>query len=160
MTGAGSSSPSQAHTPRGRAKPICEVLLGAMSTNSSPLRAPPLRATITRSRSIIELWIAMSAAAGVIAMVQLLLISLSQNAAAAAVDLQATEVFRSRVETAGLYCCPPDGAGKRVSFCNSTAAGCSGYYDFGSPQLLLSGNSTLLSFNQGERVAHQDDNNW
>lgn len=31
---------------------------------------------------------------------------------------------------------------------------------FGSPQLLLSKNATLLSFNQGERVAHQDDNNW
>jgi hypothetical protein len=37
---------------------------------------------------------------------------------------------------------------------------CSGYYDFGSPQLLLSKNGTLLSFNQGERVAHRDDNNW
>lgn len=37
---------------------------------------------------------------------------------------------------------------------------CSGYYDFGSPQLLLSKNGTLLSFNQGERKLHQDDNNW
>ena len=40
------------------------------------------------------------------------------------------------------------------------AARCSGYYDFGSPQLVLSKNGTLLSFNQGERKAHQDDNNW
>ena len=30
----------------------------------------------------------------------------------------------------------------------------------GSPQLLLSRNGTLLSFNQGERKAHMDDNNW
>eukprot|EP01052_Picozoa_sp_SAG31_P029926 SAG31_NODE_3022_length_4780_cov_10.130955_4_plen_366_part_00 len=40
------------------------------------------------------------------------------------------------------------------------AARCSGYYDYGSPQLLLSKNGTLLAFNQGERKAHQDDNNW
>ena len=37
---------------------------------------------------------------------------------------------------------------------------CSGYYDFGSPQLLLTLNGTLLSFNQGERRLHEDDNNW
>ena len=37
---------------------------------------------------------------------------------------------------------------------------CSGYYEFGSPQLLLTANGTLLSFNQGERRMHQDDNNW
>jgi hypothetical protein len=73
--------------------------------------------------------------------------------------LQATEVYRTRVHTAGHFCCP----GGRA-YCNATASmqkqRCSGFYDFGSPQLLLSQNGTLLSFNQGERVSHQDDNNW
>ena len=73
--------------------------------------------------------------------------------------LQATEAYRSRVHTAGHYCCPNGAA-----YCNASAAmrqdRCSGYYDFGSPQLLLTLNGTLLSFNQGERRLHQDDNNW
>lgn len=73
--------------------------------------------------------------------------------------LDATEMYRTRVHTAGRYCCPGSAA-----YCNATSAmrraRCSGYYDFGSPQLLLSKNGTLLSFNQGERVAHMDDNNW
>ena len=73
--------------------------------------------------------------------------------------LQATELYRSRVHTAGHYCCPGGAA-----FCNSTAmereTACDGYYDHGSPQLLLTLNGTLLSFNQAERVKHMDDNNW
>jgi hypothetical protein len=73
--------------------------------------------------------------------------------------LAAVEEYRTRVHTAGHYCCPSG-----QPFCNATGAmqhqRCSGYYDFGSPQLLLSKNGTLLSFNQGERKAHQDDNNW
>ena len=73
--------------------------------------------------------------------------------------LTAIEMYRSRVHTAGHYCCP-----NGQSYCNATssmrAARCSGYYDYGSPQLVLSKNGTLLSFNQGERKAHQDDNNW
>jgi hypothetical protein len=78
---------------------------------------------------------------------------------APAAPLAAVEEYRTRVHTAGHYCCPGG-----QSFCNATdalkAQRCSGYYDFGSPQLLLSKNGTLLSFNQGERKAHQDDNNW
>jgi hypothetical protein len=73
--------------------------------------------------------------------------------------LAATEMYRSRVHTAGHYCCPGGAA-----YCNASSAmrqdRCSGYYDFGSPQLILSKNGTLLSFNQGERTAHADDNNW
>eukprot|EP00937_MAST-01D_sp_MAST-1D-sp2_P006576 g6576.t1 len=69
------------------------------------------------------------------------------------------EVYRSRVHTAGHYCCPGGAA-----YCNATdemrAARCDGYYDHGSPQLLLTLNGTLLSFNQAERVKHLDDNNW
>ena len=84
-----------------------------------------------------------------------MLIFLAANAAA----LQAIEVYRSRVHTAGHYCCPGG-----ATFCNATAdmreRRCSGYYDFGSPQLLLGHNGTLLSFNQAERVGHRDDNNW
>ena len=64
--------------------------------------------------------------------------------------LMATELYRTRVHTAGHYCCP-----RGQAYCNATAEmreqRCSGYYDFGSPQLLLSKNGTLLSFNQGER---------
>ena len=73
--------------------------------------------------------------------------------------LAAAEMYRTRVHTAGKYCCPGGAA-----YCNATDtmrhARCSGYYDFGSPQLLLTNNGTLLSFNQAERRAHKDDNNW
>ena len=73
--------------------------------------------------------------------------------------LTATEMYRSRVHTAGHYCCTGS-----TAYCNASLpmqrARCSGYYDFGSPQLLLTRNRTLLSFNQGERVKHMDDNNW
>ena len=73
--------------------------------------------------------------------------------------LIAAEAYRTRVHTGGQWCCPGG-----ASFCNATAkmmqARCSGYRDFGSPQLLLTPNGTLLSFNQAERLAHNDDNNW
>ena len=77
-----------------------------------------------------------------------------------AAPLAATELYRTRVHTAG-HCCYPDDK----PYCNATPAmrqqRCSGYYDFGSPQLLLSKNGTLtLSFSQGERRAHMDDANW
>ena len=51
--------------------------------------------------------------------------------------LTASETYRTRVHTGGHYCCPGG-----AYFCNATAemraARCSGYYEFGSPQLLLS----------------------
>ena len=85
--------------------------------------------------------------------------ALAVDVMAADAPLQATEAYRSRVHTAGHYCCPGGAA-----YCNVSDTmrqdRCSGYYDFGSPQLLLTLNGTLLSFNQGERRLHKDDNNW
>jgi hypothetical protein len=72
--------------------------------------------------------------------------------------LTATRMYGSRVHTGGRYCCP----GGRPS-CNASdveGSSCGGYFEYGSPALVLTGNGTLLSFNQGERLQHQDDNNW
>ena len=62
--------------------------------------------------------------------------ALAVDVMAADAPLQATEAYRSRVHTAGHYCCPGGAA-----YCNVSDTmrqdRCSGYYDFGSPQLLL-----------------------
>lgn len=55
-------------------------------------------------------------------------------------------MYSSRVHTRGRYCGPPQPEG------GTSGEGCGGYFSYGSPQLLLSSNGTLLSFNQATKM--------